>query len=94
MESISWSFVVAAVVGVTSGKLDDKMSDGTEVAAQRFFLLLQAKSPELAKQLGAAEDMSVVNEEIVEEVKQVAENDPEMRAVGEEISQIMIQQFG
>jgi len=94
MESISWSFVVAAVVGVTSGKLDDKMSEGTEEAAQRFFSLLQAKSPALAKQLGEAEDMSVVTAEIVEEVKQVAESDPEMRAVGEEISQIMIQQFG
>ena len=98
MEPITWAAIALALVNGAGGKAGEKLSEGAITSARRLFSLLQVRSPQAAKRLEAAHEASdtseVIDAEIVEEVKRSVENDPEMQAAMNDLSNAMQKQFG
>jgi hypothetical protein len=75
-------------------KVGEKMGEGILAATRRFWDVLGRKAPDTAKRLEAAESPDVIEAEIIEEVRRVAEQEPEVKAAAEATAQMMQQQFG
>lgn len=83
MEPITWAvaFKVLTLVanGITAGATGE-MGKGLVSAAQKWLAQLQQHSPNTVKRLAAVSDPNVIEVEILEEVKQVAASQPDVRA--------------
>lgn len=71
--------LTAVAGGVTAGATG-KMGEALYASAQRWLAQLQQHSPETVRRLAAADDPNVIDVEILEEVKQVAAAQPDVRA--------------
>ena len=67
-------------VGETAG---ERLSDGVITAAKRWLVGLRQHAPATVKRLEAASDPSVIDVEILEEVKRVAVQQPDVQAAME-----------
>ncbi len=75
--------LTAVAGGITAGATG-KIGEGVVEAAQRWLSQLRQHSPETAKRLAAVSDPNVIDVEILEEVKQVAAAQPDVKAAMEE----------
>lgn len=81
MDPITIALAAVALLGTeVTKKVGGKLGEGTVAAAQGFLNLLRRKAPDTAKRLEAAESPDVIEVEIIEEVRRVAEQDPEVAA--------------
>jgi len=78
LKGVLW---VVQLLGTEAGKkVGGKLGEGTLAAAQRLLELLRQKAPIAAKRLEAANSPEVIEAEVIEEVRQVAAQDPEVQA--------------
>jgi len=64
-------------------KAGEKLSDGVIVAAKRWLRGLRQHAPDTVKRLEAVSDPSVIDVEILEDVKQVSAQQPDVQATME-----------
>ena len=85
MEPITLAIAALTAVagGITAGATG-KIGEGVVEAAQRWLSQLRQHSPETVKRLAAVSDPNVIDVEILEEVKQVAAAQPDVKAAMEE----------
>ncbi len=98
MDSITWAAIALSLINGAGGKMGEMLSEGAITAARRLLSLLNRKSPQTVNRLTAAytpnDESNVIDAEIIEEIRQVVENEPEMQATVDEIATAMSQQFG
>ena len=75
--------LTAVAGGITAGATG-KIGEGVIEAAQRWLSQLRQHSPETAKRLAAVSDPNVIDVEILEEIKQVAAAQPDVKTAMEE----------
>ena len=75
---------LTAIATGAAGKIGEPLGEGVVAAAQRWLDRLRQHSPETVKRLAAVSDPNVIDVEILEEVKQIAEQKPDVRAAMEE----------
>lgn len=76
-------------------KVGETLGEGVIATAKNLLGILRRKSPDTVKRLEAgANDPYVIDAEIIEEVQQVAETDPEVQEALNATAQAMQQQFG
>lgn len=75
-------------------KVGEKLGEGALAEGRKLLNLLQRKSPDTVKRLEAVPDPSVIDAEIVEEVRQIANQVPEVKASVEATAAAMEQKFG
>lgn len=85
MEPITWAVLLTLVATKSIEKVVDEIGDGVVASAKHLLSLLQQRSPETAQRLltaGASDsgDPMVIDAEIIEEVKRLANTDPEVQA--------------
>ena len=81
MEPITLAIAALTAVagGITAGATG-KLGEGLMTSAQQWLAQLRQHSPETVKRLAAVGDPNVIDVEILEEVKQVAAAQPDVRA--------------
>ena len=95
MDPLTIALAAVALLGTeATKKVGGKLGEGTLAAAQRLLELLRQKAPATAKQLEAADSPEVIEAEIIEDVRRVADQDPEVQAAVEATAEMMQQQFG
>jgi hypothetical protein len=76
-------------------KVGETLGEGVIATTKNLLGILRRKSPDTVKRLEAgANDPYVIDAEIIEEVRQVAEADPEVQEALNATAQAMQQQFG
>ncbi|WP_121968324.1 hypothetical protein [Leptolyngbya sp. BC1307] len=83
MEPITLAAAFAALTAVASGitaGATGKLGEGLVTAALQWLAQLQQHVPETVKRLAAVSDPNMIDVEILEEVKQVAAAQPDVRA--------------
>lgn len=81
MEPITLAIAALTAVasGITAGATG-KIGEGVVASAQRWLEKLRRHSPDTVKRLAAVSDPNVIDVEILEEVKQVAAQQPDVQA--------------
>lgn len=83
MEPITLALAIAALTEVTRGVTagaTGKIGEGLVTSAQLWVEKLQLHSPDTVKRLAAVSDPNVIDVDILEEVKQVAAQQPDVQA--------------
>jgi hypothetical protein len=81
MDPLTIALAAVALLGTEATKtVGGKLGEGTLAAAQRLLELLRQKDPATAKRLEAADDPEVIESEVIEEVRRVAAQAPEVQA--------------
>lgn len=76
-------------------KVGENLGEGVIAATKNLLEILRQKSPDTVKRLESGTDVpQVIDAEIIEEVKRVAEEDPEVQEALNATAQAMQQQFG
>jgi hypothetical protein len=75
-------------------KIGEKMGEGALTEGKKLLALLHRTAPETVKRLEATADPTVIDAEIVEEVRQVANQTPEVKAAVEATATAMQQSNG
>lgn len=88
MEPITWAVLLTLVANSAIEKVVDEVGDGVIASAKHLLSLLRQRSPKMAQRLlaaGASDsgEPIVIDAEIIEEVRRVANDDPEVQAAVE-----------
>jgi hypothetical protein len=85
MEPITLATIVLTILATkATEKVGEKLGEGAIAQGKKALSVLRRKSPETVLQLEAVKDPEVLDAEIIEEVKRVATNDPEVKAAIDE----------
>jgi len=85
MDPITLAIAALTVVasGVTAGATG-KIGEGVIAAAQKWLAQIMQHSPDTGKRLAAVRDPNVIDVEILEEIKQVAATQPDVKTAMDE----------
>ena len=87
--------VVATLIATKAiEKVGEKMGEGGLSLGGRLMGKLRRSAPKAVQQLEAAVDKTAIDAEIIEEIRQVAASDPEVKADIQAAAQIFQQQSG
>lgn len=83
MEPITWAVLLALVATKATEKIGEQVGEGAIASAQHLLEVLRRRSPQTVQRLelaGSAADGDVIEAQIIEEVQQVAQAEPEVQA--------------
>jgi tryptophan 2,3-dioxygenase len=81
MDPLTLATIALALIATkATEKIGEKLGEGALTEGRKALALLQHKSPDTAKRLAAASDPTVIDAELVEDVRQVANQEPEVKA--------------
>jgi hypothetical protein len=83
MEPITLALLLTLVATKATEKVGEQIGDGAIASGKHLWEVLQRRSPKTAQRLalaGALSDGDVIDAEIIEEVKQVVADEPEVQA--------------
>ena len=96
MDPITLATIALTLIATkATEKVGEKLGEGAIASAKKLLEVIRLKSPATAKRLESGKDEpDVIEAEIVEEVRKLADSDPEVQAALDDTAMAMQQQFG
>ncbi|MBD2021151.1 hypothetical protein H6F43_13285 [Leptolyngbya sp. FACHB-36] len=95
MDPVTIATIVLTILATkATEKVGEKIGEGALAEGKKLLGLLQRKSPETVKRLEAATDPNVIDAEVVEEVRRVSVQEPEVKAAVDATAMAVQQQPG